>query len=355
MARGGGYFKTTYASDLALVDTHLRRRALAALVVALLVLPRVASPFILDLVAQTALAAIGALALNLLTGLAGQVSLGHAGFIAAGAFTTGLLVENGLRSPLIALPAAAVVGAALGIVVGIPALRLKGLYLALGTLALHHVVLYACAEFQNHWGANTGVSVPPPALGPWVLKGVVAWYYALTLAAALTLALSVNLRRSRAGRAWMAIRDREIAAESVGIDVARYKVLAFVWSSAITAVAGALFAYHRGFVSVEAFGFFLAVEYIAMIIIGGLGSALGAVLGAAFVTLLPHVLDALVAGLQLSGGAAYYLFPLKFGAFGLLMAVFLLFEPQGLVGIWRRVRNWFALWPLRYRPLRSAS
>ena len=355
MVRGGGYFKTTYAADLALVDTRLRRRALAALIVALLVLPRVASPFILDLVAQTALAAIGALALHLLTGLAGQISLGHAGFIAAGAFTTGLLVENGLRSPLIALPAAAVVGAALGIVVGIPALRLKGLYLALGTLALHHVVLYACAEFQNHWGANTGVSVPPPALGPWVLKGVVAWYYALTLAAALTLALSVNLRRSRAGRAWMAIRDREIAAESVGIDVARYKVLAFVWSSAITAVAGALFAYHRAFVSVEAFGFFLAVEYIAMIIIGGLGSALGAVLGAAFVTLLPHVLDALVAGLRLSGGAAYYLFPLKFGAFGLLMAVFLLFEPQGLVGIWRRVRNWFALWPLRYRPLRSAS
>src|SRR5437773_2557852 len=256
MARGGGYFKTTYAADLALVDTRLRRRALAALIVALLVLPRVASPFILDLVAQTALAAIGALDLHLLTGLAGQISLGHAGFIAAGA---------------------------------------------------------------------------------------------------LTLALSVNLRRSRAGRAWMAIRDREIAAESVGIDVARYKVLAFVWSSAITAVAGALFAYHRAFVSVEAFGFFLAVEYIAMIIIGGLGSALGAVLGAAFVTLLPHVLDALVAGLRLSGGAAYYLFPLKFGAFGLLMAVFLLFEPQGLVGIWRRVRNWFALWPLRYRPLRSAS
>src|SRR2546428_273756 len=355
MARGGGYFKTTYASDLTLVDTRVRRRALAALVVALLVLPRVASPFILDLVAQAALAAIGALALNLLTGLAGQVSLGHAGFIAAGAFTTGLLVETGLRSPLIALPAAGAVGAALGIVVGIPALRLKGLYLALGTLALHHVVLYACAEFQNHWGANTGVSVPPPALGPWVLKGVVAWYYALTLAAALTLALSVNLRRSRAGRAWMAIRDREIAAESVGIDVARYKVLAFVWSSAITAVAGALFAYQRAFVSVEAFGFFLAIEYIAMITIGGLRSALGAELCAAFRPLLPYGIDAVVAGLRVPGGAEYYLFPLKFGAFGLLMAVFLIFEPQGLVGIWRRVRNWAFLWPFRYRPLRPTS
>jgi branched-chain amino acid transport system permease protein len=355
MAHGGGYFKTTYTADLALVDTRLRRVALVALVVALLVLPRLTSPFVLDLAAQVALAAVGALALNLLTGLAGQISLGHAGFIAAGAFTTAVLVENRLPSPLLALPAAAAVGATLGVVVGIPALRLRGLYLALGTLALHHVVLYACAEFQNHWGANTGVSIPPPRVGPWVLTGTIAWYYALTAIGALVLILSVNLQRSRAGRAWMAIRDREIAAESVGIDVARYKVLAFVWSSALTSVAGALFAYQRAFVSVEAFGFFLAIEYIAMIIIGGLGSALGAVLGAAFVTLLPYGIDAAVAGLRVPGGAEYYLFPLKFGAFGLLMAVFLIFEPQGLVGIWRRVRNWFFLWPLRYRPLRPAS
>src|SRR5262247_2145399 len=353
MAFGGGYFKTTYASDLALVDTRLRRVALGALIVALLVLPRLASSFALDLITQTALAAIGALALNLLTGLAGQVSLGHAGFIAAGAFTTAVLVENRLPSPFLALPAAALVGAALGVVVGIPALRLKGLYLALGTLALHHVVLYVCGELQNHWAANTGVSIPPPRVGGFTLKGTIAWYYALTAVAALVLILSVNLQRSRAGRAWMAIRDREIAAESVGIDVARYKVLAFVWSSALTSVAGALFAYQRAFVSVEAFGFFLAVEYIAMVIIGGLGSALGAVLGAAFVTLLPYVIDAVVGRLQLPGGTEYYLFPAKFGAFGLLMAAFLIFEPEGLVGIWRRVLNWFFLWPFRRRPLRS--
>src|SRR5262249_35898898 len=153
--------------------------ALATLIVALLVLPRLVSPFALDLVTQTALAAVGALALNLLTGLAGQVSLGHAGFIAAGAFTTAVLVENRLPSPFLALPAAALVGAALGVIVGIPALRLKGLYLALGTLALHHVVLYACGEFQNHWGANTGVSIPPPRFGAWVLKSTNAGYYCL--------------------------------------------------------------------------------------------------------------------------------------------------------------------------------
>src|SRR5437773_378229 len=242
---------------------------LGALVVALLVLPRFASGFVLDLVSQAAFAAIGALALNVLTGLAGQISLGHAGFLAAGAFTTAALVERGLVSPLVTLPATALVGGVLGLVVGMPSLRLKGLYLALGTLAMHHVVLYAAGEMQARAGGNTGFTIPPPRLGGLVFRGTVAWYYALVVLAALVLLLVVNLQRSRAGRAWMAIRDRDVAAASVGIDVARYKLSAFVWSSVVTALAGALFAYHRGFVSVEAFGFFVAVEYIAMIIIGG--------------------------------------------------------------------------------------
>src|SRR5215470_16638143 len=135
--RGGGYFKTSYEADLALVDTRLRSVALAVFVVVVLALPRFASGFVLDLVSQAAFAAIGALALNVLTGLAGQISLGHAGFLAAGAFTTAALVERGLASPLLTLPAAALVGVALGLAVGGPSLRLKGLYLALGTLALH--------------------------------------------------------------------------------------------------------------------------------------------------------------------------------------------------------------------------
>ena len=142
MAIGSGYFATSYEADQRLVDTPLRRVALGALVIVLLLLPRLSSPFIIELVTQTALAAVGALALNLLTGLAGQISLGHAGFLAAGAFTTAMLVETGWGSPLATIPAAALVGAALGVAVGIPALRLKGLYLALGTLAMHYVVLY---------------------------------------------------------------------------------------------------------------------------------------------------------------------------------------------------------------------
>ena len=353
MARGGGYFKTSYEADLALVDTRLRRVALVAFVIALLVLPRYASNFALELVSQAALAAIGALALNVLTGLAGQISLGHAGFLAAGAFVTAALVERGIATPFVTLPAAALAGAVLGLIVGIPSLRLKGLYLALGTLAMHHVVLYIAGEMQARAGGNTGFSIPSALVAGFVVRGTATWYYVLIGAATIVLLLVVNLQRSRAGRAWMAIRDRDVAAASVGINIARYKLLAFVWSSAVTAVAGALFAYQRAFVSVEAFGFFVAVEYIAMIIIGGLGTALGAVLGATLVTLLPYGIDALVAGLA-PGAADYYIFPAKFGAFGLMMALFLIFEPLGLVGIWRRVRNWFFLWPFRHRPMRAS-
>jgi branched-chain amino acid transport system permease protein len=350
-AYGSGFFKTTYEADMALVDSGWRRLALTAFSVALIVLPYWTSPFVVEVVSQAALAAVGALALNVLTGMAGQISLGHAGFLAAGAFTVGLLVESIKAPPYLTLPAAGLVGAGLGLVVGGPSLRLKGLYLALGTLAMHYLVLYAGGEYQARWGFNTGISVPPLSLGPFRIRTTTQWYYTLVTLAALATLCCVNLVRSRVGRAWMAIRDREVAAASLGVPVARYKLLAFVVSSVMTSLAGAIWAYQRSFVSVEAFGFGLTIEYIAMIIIGGMGSVLGALVGAAFVTLIPHVIDgaAVVLGL---GAAEYYLFPLKFGAFGLLMALFLLFEPQGLIGIWRRARNWLWLWPLRYAPLR---
>jgi len=351
MAYGSGAFKTSYETDMALVDTRPRRLALALFLVGLIALPRVASPLVVELVSQTALATIGALALHLLTGMAGQISLGHAGFLAVGAFTVGILAEAGRFSPLVTLPAAAMAGGLLGLAVGIPSLRLKGLYLALGTLAMHYLVLYAGGEYQARWGFNTGISVPPLAVGPFRIRTGVEWYYALVALAALAICACVNLERSRVGRAWIAIRDREVAASSLGIPVARYKLFAFVASSVLTSVGGALWAYQRSFVSVEAFGFGVTLEYVAMIIIGGMSSVLGAVVGAAFVTLLPHAIDAAVAWSRIGGAAEYYLFPLKFGAFGVLMALFLVFEPEGLVGIWRRMRNWALLWPLRYRPL----
>jgi branched-chain amino acid transport system permease protein len=161
--------------------------------------------------------------------------------------------------------------------------------------------------------------------------------------------------RARSGRAWRAIRTHETVAEALGIGIASYKLLAFVISSAITAVAGALFAYYRGFVSVEAFSLFLTIQYVAMVIVGGIGSLLGALLGAAFVTVFPYVIEL---GLLALPGAQRYagvLFAINYASFGLVMILFLLFEPMGLVGIWQRIQNYFLQWPFRHRQASGSS
>ena len=162
--------------------------------------------------------------------------------------------------------------------------------------------------------------------------------------------VSINLLRSRTGRAWRAIRARETVAEALGIGIAGHKLLAFVISSAITAVAGALFAYYRGFVSVEAFSLFLTIQYVAMVIIGGMGSLLGALLGAAFVTVFPYVIERALLALPGAQTYASLLFAVNYAAFGLVMIVFLVFEPLGLVGIWRRIQGYFLMWPFKRRP-----
>jgi branched-chain amino acid transport system permease protein len=347
--RASGYLRTGYAEDFALIGTRLERLSLSVLVLALLLFPLVASAFQLDLACQVFLATIGSLSLMLLTGYCGQISLGHAGLLAAGAFTVGILFREADAPFWITLPLAALVGAALGIVFGLPSLRLRGLYLAVSTLALHFVVIYLGGEYESKRGFSTGIMIDPPKIGGYEIASPLAWYFILLAASAVALLICLNLLRSRTGRAWRAIRDRETVAAALGIEIARYKLLAFVISSAMTAVAGALFAYYRNFVSVEAFSLFLTIQYAAMIIIGGLGSILGALLGAVFVTIFPYVIEA---GLMTLPGAQRYasvLFAVNYAAFGVVMIAFLILEPLGLVGIWRRIQNYFLLWPFKSR------
>jgi branched-chain amino acid transport system permease protein len=347
--RASGYFRTRYEQDLTLVTTRLERASLAVFVLALLAFPFVASAFQLDLACQVFLASVGALSLMLLTGYAGQISLGHAGLIAAGAFTVGILFRETNAPFWITLPAAALVGALLGIIFGLPSLRLRGLYLAVSTLALHFVVIYLGGEYESRRGFSTGIVIDPPSVAGVSISDGRVWYFILLAAAATTLLMCLNLMRARTGRAWRAIRAHETVAEALGIGIAGYKVLAFVISSAITAVAGALFAYYRGFVSVEAFSLFLTIQYLAMVIVGGMGSLLGALLGAAFVTLFPYVIET---GLLALPGAQRYadlLFAVNYAAFGLVMILFLIFEPLGLVGIWHRIQSYFLLWPFKHR------
>jgi branched-chain amino acid transport system permease protein len=349
--RASGHFRTGYAQDLVLIQSRTERVALVALLAVLALFPLLASPFLLDLANQVFLASIGALALMLLTGYAGQVSLGHAGLMAAGAFTVGILVKELAAPAWVTLPAAMLVGALLGVIFGLPSLRLRGLYLAVSTLALHFLVVYLGGEYETRRGFSTGIVIDPPTIGSFEVSSGRAWYFVLLAAAAATLLLCLNLLRTGTGRAWAAIRANETVAEALGIGVAAHKLLAFVISSALAALAGALFAYYRGFVSVEAFSLFLSIQYVAMIIIGGMGSLLGAILGAIFVTLFPYAIEAALRALPGAQRYAGALFSVNYAAFGAVMILFLVLEPLGLVGIWRRIQTYFLMWPFKHRPM----
>ena len=329
--------QASYQQELALFGTRIRKRRLAAALAAAAVVPFIASPFLLDLANQVLLACIGALALMLLTGFAGLISLGTAGLLGAGAYTVGVLVRQAGAPFWITLPAAAVVGAGLGLIFGLPSLRLRGLYLAISTLGLHFVVVYLGGEYEAREVLSTGVMIDSPSLGGFALTSGRGWYFALLAFAALALLISVNLQRSRTGRAWRALRERDVVAGALGINVQRFKLLAFMISATMTTVAGALFAYFRNFVSIDAFSLYLTVQYVAMIIIGGMGSIPGALLGAAFVVLFPYAIEG-IAG-YLPARFSNMVFALDYAAFGLVMILFLLLEPAGLIGILQRIRN----------------
>ncbi|MDT7944303.1 MAG: branched-chain amino acid ABC transporter permease [Dehalococcoidia bacterium] len=349
MASGSGYFYTSYRQALAVFDTAFKKQALFALAIAVALFPLVGSNFQVHLVNLCFIAVLGALSQNLLIGYAGQVSLGFAGLFAAGGFTAALMVKELEFSAFIPVVAAAsAVGAVLGVLVGLPSLRVKGLYLAVSTLALHAVIVYGASEYQHRLGGSAGIVIPKPSFGPLIIDSDREWYYLLGVVAALTTLACINLVRSRVGRAWQAIRDRDIVAEACGIPLVRYKLLAFTVSSALAAMAGAIDAYHAGFVSVEKYSFLLTVQYLAMIVVGGLGSILGSLLGAFVITLLPFVIDFIVHIFPTPERLVINILQLQRIAFGgVIVAVFLL-EPRGLVALWERVKSFFQLWPFKF-------
>lgn len=356
MSAGSPYLKTSYSDVNAILPRTYQKVLVTAALLLLLLAPVFASNFHVHLMNLAALATIGALALNLLTGFCGQISLGHAGFLAAGAFTTAILVVH-LAAPFWSVvPVAGLAGALLGLLVGLPSLRFRGLYLAISTLAMHYAVGYAVKSYQANIGASAtaGVSIPDPVLGPLVLADDRAWYYFLLVMAGLVTVVCLNLLRTRLGRAWIAIRDRDIAAEALGIHIARYKLLAFVVSSTLTAMAGSLTAYYSNVVSADEFTLELAVTYLAMIIVGGMGSVLGSIFGAYFITLLPFAVDALFDMLPVAWRQGVQLVGFQSGAVGVFIILFLLLEPKGLAELWWRVETYFERWPFKYRPLEPA-
>ena len=290
------------------------------------------------------IAMLGALSLNYLTGCAGLISIGHAAFYAVGAMTAAITgTQWGWPFPLV-LVAAALAGAVIGLLAGLPSLRVRGLYFVLSTFAVHYIVVFAFQEYQFKAFDVAGVPYRPAALGPFQIDTPMRWYFFLLPLVALVYLGLRNTLRSREGRAMTAMRDHELAATANGIDVRILRLKAFAFSSAIAAVGGALYAYLLTNVTAEFFGISFAIQFIAMIIIGGMGSLAGSLVGAAVWLLLPSVISGFAAQAGESTGLLHRILvdnkpQLVQVVFGLLVILLLMFAPGGLAGIGRRMRS----------------
>lgn len=357
--RESGVFHTSYEADMALYPLPLARIAAWGTVglLALLPLPlRLADDeHAMSIVTSIALAAIGAIGLNILTGFTGQISLGHGGFMAVGSYTAAILSSRYDMPFWVGIIAGGAMAALVGAFFGIPSLRIKGLYLAIATLAAQLIIEWTINHVK--WisgGAQATIYVSNPVLFGFEFDNEFRRYYLVLPVFLLAYFGAMNLVRSRVGRAFIAIRDRDIAAEIIGVNVFKYKLLTFAVSSFYAGVAGALWTYYLRIANYEHFTLVVSIQYLAMVIIGGLGSVLGAVLGAIFIKLLPIALDIAVVGVSENvfgvsyGGVADFLANFQLVVFGGLIILFLAVEPQGLARLWGNIKRYFRLWPFSY-------
>lgn len=302
---------------------------------------------VFNLIGITLIAATG---LNLLTGYCGQLSIGHAGFIAVGAYTSAILT-NRLELPfLVGLIGAGIVSGIIGLIFGIPSVRVKGFYLAITTIAAQFIIIWVI----NHWGLTggfTGIKVPYASIGGFVFRSEASQYYLIMTIAAICIFFAKNLARTRVGRAFIAIRDNDLAAEVMGINLFYYKLLAFFIGCFMAGIAGSLLAHWIGFMNAEHFTLTESILYVGMIIIGGLGTTLGPILGVVVIRLLQQVLTVEVVPFlegtltSLPAGFATGVAPMLFG---LIIILFLVLEPRGLAHRWMLFKSAYRLWPFSY-------
>lgn len=351
-ATATGVYHTSYAAELRLRHTRAEHARLILMLAALLALPFVVNNYWLGIANTIGIAVVGAVGLNILVGFTGQISLGQGGFLAVGAFTSAILAGRaGFPVPLSMLCAVGVT-AAIGAFFGLPALRLKGLYLAIATLASQEIIVFVV----RRWGWLTGgqgfLDVERLTIFGWRLprQGFeFSWYWIIVVIAVLAVVSARNLFRTALGRSFMAVRDQDIAASAIGVDLTRTKLVAFAVSSGYVGLAGALTAHYTETVTWERFTLDVSIQFLAMIIVGGLGSIAGSVYGAAAIMLLPPLLAELADALRgMAPVLAAQLPAIQAATFGLVIVLFLLFEPRGLNRIWQRARDYVRFWPFRY-------
>ncbi|MBR0849228.1 branched-chain amino acid ABC transporter permease [Bradyrhizobium diazoefficiens] len=357
--------RTDYGDSDPLFPSRAAAFWYAVLMASLLAAPYVLESYYLSQLVFIMIYAIVGVALNILSGQAGQVSIGHAAFLAIGAYFTAVAQKYGV--PLVLyLPLAGVFTGIAGYLVGLPALRLHGIYLAIATLAFAFIVEEIIARWESVTHGNEGLMLPPPSLFGWKL-GAESFYYLCLLVTVLVILAAINIIRSSTGRSFMAIRDSETAARSMGIDTARYKTTAFALSAGITGIAGALYAHKMSFISPEMFSLAVSIDFVMIIIIGGMVSLRGAVFGAIFMIMadplliilkdrIPSLTEALTHALFLPDAATQAIQAgvlrvvnapgLKSLIFGIIIIVFIIYEPMGLDGRWLRVKAYFKQFPL---------
>ena len=344
-----GDFKETYIKDEEIFQSLFVKFCLGMFLLFLLVFPFAADAYMLYIANMIGFAVIGAVGLNLLTGFTGQISLGHAAFVGVGAYTSAILVTRLGFSFWLSIPFAGLVAALAGMIIGIPSLRVKGLYLCIATLAAQFIFEFIFIHWESMTKGITGINIPHPRIGSLEFITEKEFYWITLFFVVLGVGYARNLVRSRMGRAFVAIRDRDLSAEIIGINLFRYKLSAFAISSFYAGVAGALWVTFLKVVTPDHFPFILSIQYLAMIIVGGLGSVLGSIFGAVFITLTPELLNYLSEIVKMYAPGHEEIFvPMKEVIFGLLIVLFLIFEPRGLAEIWNRFKNFFRLWPFSY-------
>lgn len=344
-----GNYKTSYSKDMELFRIPRVKLRMLVIVILLFLFPLFASNYVVGLATLCTIATIGAIGLNILTGFTGQISIGVGAFLAVGGYTSAILTTTYGLSFWISLPIAGFVTAIVGGLFGIPSLRLKGLYLAIATLAAQVVILWAITRMPSITGGNAGMILQRPSIGSFSFTSHTSYYYLCLVIAIIVVIYTLNLFRTRTGRAFLAVHHRDVAAEIMGINLFNYKVTAFALSSFIVGIAGALLAHYTMVVTVELYSTQVSIEYLAMILVGGLGSVLGSIFGAIFITLLPVVLGYVVEFATVYFPSAHSILnAFKEFAFGLVIILFLIFEPGGLVHIWNNIKNYFKLWPFSY-------
>ena len=338
-------FKTSYEQDIRLAKHGGHLFWYGLLLAGLMAAPWLLPEYWLAQLTFVLIYGIAGLGLMLLAGFTGQFSLGHAAFLGVGAYAQAVLTNAGLPFPL-AMVVAALLAAIVGVVVGLPALRVKGIYLGIATLAFGFIVEEGFARWESVTGGNAGMSVKAPEILGWSIESNEGFYAICLVTAVLATLGIVNLLRAPTGRAFVAIRDSEISAQSMGIHLARYKTLSFALSAALAGIAGALYAHKLQFLSPDQFNIVQSIDLLLLVVIGGLGSVHGAFLGAIFLIAMPQVIAIAKDYLPEVIGQAPGLQAVVYGA---VLIAFVLFEPLGLYGRWLKMRTWLQMFPFYQR------